>query len=210
MSNVLQLNVKPKKLNFTIKNAFFEETSDAPNKENTLEAQLMQKYELGFSDGRDQMEKELEQNYQHKLFEQKKMLQEVAAIINEKIVEYDRQFESMVLNLAFLVSEKLIKREIENKSIIDDTLKFALKKVLGANKVIIKLNQKDLELLRYNSEGMFNDDIFSKITFEPDERIERGGCLVETEIGNVESRINTQLAELKKQLELSLFNPNKE
>ncbi|MDP3684735.1 MAG: FliH/SctL family protein, partial [Ignavibacteria bacterium] len=153
---------------------------------------------------------ELEQNYQHRLFEQKKMLQEVVATIDKKIVEYDRQFELTVLNLAFLVSEKIIKREIENRSIIDDTLKFALKKVLGANKIIIKLNQKDLEHLRTNSEGMFNDDIFSKITFEPDERIERGGCLVETEIGNVESRINTQLAELKKQLELTLFNSNNE
>ncbi|MDP3150707.1 MAG: FliH/SctL family protein [Ignavibacteria bacterium] len=208
MSNVLQLNVKPKKLNFTIKNASYEEMLDVSNKENSLEAQLMKKYELGFSDGRDQMRKELEQNYQHKLFEQKKMLQEVVATIDKKIVDYDRQFELMVLNLAFLVSEKIIKREIENKSIIDDNLKFALKKVLGANKVIIKLNQKDLEHLRTNSEGMFNDDIFSKITFEPDERIERGGCLVETEIGNVESRINTQLAELKKQLELTLFNSN--
>lgn len=210
MSNVLQVNVKPKKLNFTIKNASYEEMSDVSNKENTLEAQLMKKYELGFSDGRDQMRKELEQNYQHRLFEQKKMLQEVVATIDKKIVEYDRQFELMVLNLAFLVSEKIIKREIENRSIIDDTLKFALKKVLGANKIIIKLNQKDLEHLRTNSEGMFNDDIFSKITFEPDERIERGGCLVETEIGNVESRINTQLAELKKQLELTLFNSNNE
>ena len=208
MSNVLQLNVKPKKLNFTIKNASYEEMLDVSNNENSLEAQLMKKYELGFSDGRDQMRKELEQNYQHKLFEQKKMLQEVVATIDKKIVDYDRQFELMVLNLAFLVSEKIIKREIENKSIIDDNLKFALKKVLGANKVIIKLNQKDLEHLRTNSEGMFNDDIFSKITFEPDERIERGGCLVETEIGNVESRINTQLAELKKQLELTLFNSN--
>lgn len=210
MSDVLQLNVKPKKLNFTIKNASYEEMSDVSNKENTLEAKLMQKYELGFSDGRDQMRKEFEQSYQRKLFEQKKMLQEVVATIDQKIVDYDRQFELMVLNLAFLVSEKIIKREIENKSIIDDTLKFALKKVLGANKVIIKLNQKDLEHLRTNSEGMFNDDIFSKITFEPDERIERGGCLVETEIGNVESRINTQLAELKKQLAVTLFNSNNE
>ncbi|MDP3682929.1 MAG: hypothetical protein Q8S01_03265, partial [Ignavibacteria bacterium] len=65
MSNVLQVNVKPKKLNFTIKNASYEEMSDVSNKENTLEAQLMKKYELGFSDGHDQMRKELEQNYQH-------------------------------------------------------------------------------------------------------------------------------------------------
>lgn len=181
-----------------------EQMLEVPNLENTHETQLIQKYELGFADGREQMRKDLEQNYQHKLFEQKKMLQEVIASVNEKLVEYDRQFETMVLNLAFLVSEKIIKREIETKSIIDETLKFALKKVLGANKVIIKLNQEDLEHLKSNAEGIFNDDIFSRITFEPDERIDAGGCLVETEIGNIESRINSQLAELKKLLEQHL------
>jgi flagellar assembly protein FliH len=183
-----------------------EQMLEIPSLEETHDKQLMQKYELGFADGREQMKKELEQNYQHKLLEQKKMLQEVITSVDEKLVEYDRQFETIVLNLAFLVSEKIIKREIEIKSTIDETLKFALKKVLGANKVIIKLNQKDLEHLKSNAEGIFNDDIFSRITFESDERIEAGGCLVETEIGNVESRINTQLAELKKLLELHLFN----
>ncbi|MDP1994753.1 MAG: FliH/SctL family protein [Ignavibacteria bacterium] len=206
MSDVLQLNVKPKKLNFKIKNASFEEFTALPNHENTLEKQLMQKYETGVADGRNEMKKELEQNYQRKLFEQKKMRQGVVVAVDEKIVEYELQFEAMVLNLAFLVSEKIIQREIETKTIIDETLKFALKKVLGANKVIVKLNQKDLQHLKNNAEGIFNDDIFSKITFESDERIEAGGCLVETEIGNVESRINSQLAELKKQLELYLFN----
>ncbi len=206
MSNVLQLSVNPKKLNFRIKNASTEEMFELPNQENTLETQLMQKYELGFADGREQMRKELEQNYQKKLFEQKKMLQEVIASVDDKLVEYDQQFETMVLNLAFLVSEKIIKREIETKSIIDETLKFALKKVLGANKVIIKLNRKDLEHLKNDADGILNDDMFSRITFESDERIDAGGCLVETEIGNVESRINTQLAELKKLLEQHLFN----
>ena len=42
---------------------------------------------------------------------------------------------------------------------------------------------------------------FSKIKFESDERIETGGCFIETEIGNVDGRIVPQLKELKKQFE---------
>ncbi len=208
MSNVLQLNVKPGKLNIKIKNSSFEEIDDAVALENSFEKQLQQNYENGFSDGQNAIRKELEENHERRLFEHKQMLQSVVASLNEKLVDYDQQFEAMVVNLSFLISEKIIKREIETKTIIDETLKDALKKVLGANKVIIKLNKTDLEHIRKNSQGIFNDDIFSKITFESEERIESGGCLVETEIGNVESRIALQISELKKQLEHHLFTQN--
>ena len=45
------------------------------------------------------------------------------------------------------------------------------------------------------------DDSFARIKFEPDERIDKGGCFVETEIGNVDARISTQLNELKRQFD---------
>lgn len=208
MSNVLQLNVKPGKLNFKIKNSSFEEMTDVVRQENSIEKQLQQHYELGFTEGQNDLRKELEHDFEKRLFDHKKMLQSVVSSLNEKLVEYDQQFEAMVVNLSFLISEKIIQREIETKTIIDETLKNALKKVLGANKVIIKLNRTDLDHIKMNSQGIFNDDIFSKITFEAEERIEPGGCLVETEIGNVESRITLQISELKKQLEQHLFTQN--
>ena len=208
MSNVLQLSVKPGRPNFKIKNTSFEEMADGIDQENSLEKQLQQNYETGFTDGQNVIRKELEQDYEHRLFEHKKMLQSVVASFNEKLIDYDQQFEAMVVNLSFLISEKIIKREIETKTIIDETLKDALKKVLGANKVIIKLNKTDLEHIKNNSREIFNDDIFSKITFEPEERIESGGCLIETEIGNVESRIALQISELKKQLEHQFLSPS--
>jgi len=208
MSNVLQVNIKPSKLNFKIKNASYEEADELPNRENSLEHQMRLNFEAGVAEGREAMRKELEQDYQHKLLEQKNMLQNIIASVNAKLLEYDQQFEAMVMNLAFLISEKIIKREIESKTIVDETLQAALKKVLGANKVIIKVHPKDLERIKNNSEGIFNEDIYSKVTFEPEERIDKGGCLVETEIGNVDSRITTQLAELKKHLELIFLTPN--
>ena len=76
-----------------------------------------------------------------------------------------------------------------------------MKKVLGANNVIIKLNEKDLANLNNESKNLLNDGSFSKIKFETDDSIEPGGCLIETDIGNVDGRIGAQLKELKKQLE---------
>jgi flagellar biosynthesis/type III secretory pathway protein FliH len=49
-------------------------------------------------------------------------------------------------------------------------------------------------------------DSFSKIKFEQDDRIELGGCFIESEIGNADGRISSQLNELKRKLELGLDN----
>ncbi|MFA6025710.1 MAG: hypothetical protein WC727_04655, partial [Ignavibacteriaceae bacterium] len=67
MSNVLQLNVKPGKLNFKIKNSSFEEIDDAIAQENSFEKQLQQNYENGFSDGQNAIRKELEANHERRL-----------------------------------------------------------------------------------------------------------------------------------------------
>jgi len=208
MSNGATLNVRTKKQSFKIKNSACEEVSHTAVHEDTLEMQLQRNYERGFADGEQSVRNELKENYERRFFDQKKMLQSVIASVNEQLIEYEQQFDSLVLQLSFLVSEKIIKREIETKSIINETLTAALKKVIGANKVIIKLNRFDLAEIKENADTLFSDDMFSKITFESEERIERGGCLVETEIGNVETRINSQLNELKKQLEHHLFNKN--
>ncbi|MBZ0199159.1 MAG: hypothetical protein K8H86_04775 [Ignavibacteriaceae bacterium] len=40
--------------------------------------------------------------------------------------------------------------------------------------------------------------------FEPDDTLDMGGCFIETEIGNVDARLSTQINEIKKQLELTL------
>jgi flagellar assembly protein FliH len=66
--------------------------------------------------------------------------------------------------------------------------------------VIVKLHPDDYnEIIR--SDAIFMDDSFARIKFEPDERIDKGGCFVETEIGNVDARISTQLNELKRQFD---------
>jgi flagellar biosynthesis/type III secretory pathway protein FliH len=49
-------------------------------------------------------------------------------------------------------------------------------------------------------------DSFSKIKFEKDDRIELGGCFVESEIGNADGRISSQLNELKRKLESGFSN----
>ena len=79
---------------------------------------------------------------------------------------------------------------------------------MGANEIRLKLNPADIEELNETTKNLIHSGSFNKIKIEPDERIELGGCLIETEIGNVDSRISTQLNEMQRQLEDSLIKKN--
>jgi len=186
MSNELRVNVKTVKRNFKIKNFSFEEAHVVEDPKESIEAKLQEQFTVGFTEGEKSATQRLAAIHDRKLLEEKKVLQQVMQSLDVQVAEYEKQFDSTVVSLAFIIAEKIIKREIEEKSIIRETLQDALKKVLGANKVIIKLNKKDLAAIRENSDSLFQSDGYSKITFETEERIEQGGCLVETEIGNVE------------------------
>jgi len=94
-----------------------------------------------------------------------------------------------------------LRRELAQKSIINDILNKNLSKVIGANEIIIKVNPVDHELLEKSSKEYLVSNSISKISFEKSEYIEIGGCLIETEIGNLDARIETQINEILKALE---------
>jgi len=184
-------------------------SSDKPLQEDRAEhfqMQLKQQYETGYEQGRKAAVAEMEQQYTKKLLEKYDDVFTIFYDFNEKADEYDKTFDRLIIELAFAVAEVLVKREIERDSIIVENLSAAIRKILGANQIIIKLNPSDLSKMNEDSNSMFAEAGLSKIRFESTETIEPGGCLIETDIGSVDARISAQLLELKKSLINSVFN----
>ncbi len=176
--------------------------------EETSQKKLQMEYERGFNDGYKQGAEEVENKYEQLIIEKNEEFYEILKKFEEKIEEYENAFTETVIKLASVISKKILKREIENESIIEQTISEALGQVIAADNIIVKINPDDLHLIESES-GSERNLKFSKIRFETDPAIEKGGCFVETEIGNVDARINAQLDEIIKHLELS-FVKNKE
>jgi len=205
MSDIIKLNVKSRKMNVSLRNQFGGNQIKQENSEDLLQLQFAQHYERGFDDGRKSAIDELQKEYNQKLEKKYSELNNIINIIDAQTVEYSLSFENLVIQLSTLIAEKILKREISKDSIIENILTEALKRVIGANKVLVKLNPDDFKNFNIENKNFFSDGSLSKINFESDERIDKGGCLVETEIGNVDARISTQLNELKKQFEANLI-----
>ena len=202
MSDILRLNGNSKRLKVKLQNPLAEtEQSEKRKEEDYIQTNLQNYYDRGYSEGRASAAEEIKKQFEEQLNNHVEKFTKVLSEINAKISEYDKAFEKIVIELAFLIAEKIIRSEIKDRNTIGKTLKDSVKKVIGSNNVIVKLNPDDLKIVNESINEILQGSNFSQIKFEPDETIEQGGCYVETEIGNVDARISTQLDELKKRLE---------
>ena len=122
----------------------------------------------------------------------------------KKLIVQEQDYDKIVLQVSFLIAESILKKELEKDSIIFEVLKEAISKIVGANEVVVKLNPSDYEMLNEAHQKIYSET-FKKIKYEATEGIERGGCLIESEIGNVDARMSSRINELKKHLENNLY-----
>ncbi len=205
MSDVIKINKRPTNISAYSSSETLFHTSEEQEKENHQIA-LHNQYTKGFEEGQTAIKEKIEREFNERLLRKYSELNNLISDLNDKSVQLDSQFEQLVMNVGFVLAEAILKREIERKSIFKDVLDESLKKVLGANEIIVRLHPKDYESIVLEGKSFQMKDSFSQIKFEKDDRIEMGGCFIESEIGNADGRISSQLNELKKKLEIGFNN----
>ncbi len=167
----------------------------------TREQEMQRKYQTGFSEGYSAAKKELELGFEDMMLKKSEEFFSILESFEEKLAGYENVFNELVVKLAVQVSEKIIKSEIQNSSVIESSLQEAVKKVMGANQVFIKIHPKDYELINNSGQAQLIERNFDRVKFEVTDKIEEGGCVIETEIGNVDARIQSQINVIGRQLE---------
>ena len=200
MSNIIKMSKKCSKVNTSLKKVDSTKASE-PSEQEKLALLLQQEYKKGVAEGeriwRVKLENEFIEKMQIKYAELDSFMQK----ISEKLIDYEAQFENTVLNTSFMLTEKILKRQLLQQSSIKEILEDSLQKVIGANEIIVRLNTHDFEEILSEGKNYNMGDSFSKIRFEKDDRIEVGGCFIESEIGNADGRISSMFNELKKKFD---------
>ncbi|MFN4220247.1 MAG: FliH/SctL family protein, partial [bacterium] len=96
-------------------------------------------------------------------------------------------------------AEKVINKKIqEEPNIVISYLKELLTKVERSKNLTIWVNPNELEEVRSHKQNlMYMLEDVENLNIIPDERIEVGGCIIETNFGKIDSRISTKLEVLK-------------
>jgi flagellar assembly protein FliH len=205
MSEIIKLNMKKKKFKAIIPDEELSSGFDSYYEENSIKKELEQKYNIGFEEGYNKAKEELEETFVNQLVEKSENFYKILSSFEEKLIDYEKSFDKLVLAFTKSVSKKVLKREVEIESPLGEVIREASTKVLGANDVVIKLNPDDYNEIAESDFSKRFAGNFQRIKFEEDNKIEKGGCIIETEIGNVDARLGTQVDEIITAAEIELI-----
>ena len=136
--------------------------------------------------------------------------EEGLASVTEKLTQFEKikeefykNAEENTIKLVMMIAEKVIGKIVqESSSAIKSIVAQAVDSALG-DRILVKVSPKDYKAV-VAAEPAFKEklDRTKRITFKEDESIEQGGCIVETEVGTIDARLETQLKAIRKALEL--------
>jgi flagellar assembly protein FliH len=109
--------------------------------------------------------------------------------------EVFRKAELEVVELALAIAHRVIAVQADmTPEIIVDSVRKAVKLLLEKSSLVVKVSPQQEAFVRENLDKLYEiDDGIQRIEIESDRRVNPGGCVVETESGNVDARIETQL-----------------
>lgn len=167
------------------------------------EAKILEAYQQGFKEA----EKVLKARISDELKEQISRFEQLFKNFSDEVEDLGRTIESVVISLAVEIAKKIVKKEIEkDDDFIVNQVKDAIKRVIGVERIKLRINPEDEKLIKeLKPELLQIADSTRDIIVEPDPSIEKGGCIIESELGNVDARISTQFSLIENSL-LETFN----
>ncbi len=166
--------------------------SDPPDKEQIEQRAFENGYRQGEKAGLEAAEKRLDSLM-------KRYANAIREISSLKPALY-AQAEREVVKLALEVAKKIVRREVRvDPEIIQTLVKVALQHVAVKSPVTIRLHPADHEyLLQLQTSSSTREGSEREAVYLADKSIERGGCLIETDCGDVDARIDEEFREVER------------
>ena len=107
-----------------------------------------------------------------------------------------------IADLALDIAEKVIKTACGNqRDIVIKNVEYALSHLSDKSPVEIHVNLKDMEMTKDRISEILNMfDKVESIRVVADQSVERGGCVVESDMGGIDANITTQLEAIRSML----------
>lgn len=151
--------------------------------------------------GRDEARRELAHAYA--------ALNALVAGVKKESSEMLQVIDRHATVLGLQIARKVIGKEVQSGAVVQGVIAAALAQVPSKDRLIIRLHPSDRVLL----EELRNDPVQghtlipSDATLMADNSVRKGGCLIETPIGTLDARLETQLALIEQALLGPASNP---
>jgi flagellar assembly protein FliH len=155
-------------------------------------------YDKGYNEGH-------EQGYKDGSEEVSRLIEQLHAIITKAIDKRNQiieDSETQLINMVLMIANKVIKVISENqKNVVINNVIQALRKLKSRGDVVIRVNLADLQLTtEHTRDFMDRIENVKSITVLEDSSVDRGGCIIETDFGQIDARISSQLKDIEERI----------
>ncbi len=123
-----------------------------------------------------------------------------------------QELEKEVTHLALSIAKKIVCHEIKTtKDTVVCVAREALARVDNPAKIKIKFNPDDLRFIK-DTQSQFTRILqnFDQVHFEAEDSIQSGGCLIETDRGDIDARIEKQFEAIEEAFQAQFDQPKAE
>ncbi|OXM15983.1 FliH/SctL family protein [Paenibacillus herberti] len=155
-------------------------------------------YEAGFQLGRQEAEAELKQQWEQRIQESAGML-ESAYGMREQIIQ---EAEPFLIELSCSVAEKLVGKQLTlDPNIATELIRSALSRRREHGVIVLCVAPSQLAAVQAARDELeLSIDSQAELQILPDASVKDHGCVIRSAFGSIDARIDTQLAEIKKEL----------
>lgn len=143
-----------------------------------------------------------ESGFQEGSAEHERLVERLHVIINKAIerrTEIIEESEGQIVGLVLQIAKKVVKVISENqRNVVINNVIQALRKLKEKTDVIIRVNIEDLEMVSGHVQEIIERvERRHNITVAEDSTVDPGGAIIETDFGEVDARIASQLQEIE-------------
>ncbi len=144
----------------------------------------------GFQAGRDAADREM-----NDMLVTMRGLLEMGRAERHKLME---SAEPELVRLAVGIAERVLHQQIAlDRGVVVEMAKVAIARLIERDSVTVRVNPADLERMRDHRDELIALGDIRNLRVVEDQRVDRGGVVVDTDAGTIDARISTQLDEAR-------------
>lgn len=202
MSDVIKVQTGVQKIETHMSEEDIENRVLARLKE-VQEAAFQEAYQLGLDEGRKEAFQKATLDIESRL----KKMDTLFTAISQLKLELIQQNESHLVQLAFHMASRLAHAEIKaDPSVITQVIKDAMQMAQIEEEVTVHVSPTQIQFLEtLKLEGKREFEFLKKVKLEPSDSVSEGGCIIQTNYGEIDARFEERVSKLWASIAESLY-----
>lgn len=169
--------------------------------------EIQRAYDEGYNDGKETTDSE----YKAEILKYEDWIRKIDSVvleIKDKYLKEIKVFEDIIVSTSVMIASEILKRDISKDSeIVIDQVKAAISAIEDEVILSIHLNPAEVEIIE-QAKSVLTDDKkkLENVKIVPNKSVERGGCILKSNAGNIDARIAIQLANISAILKKSILD----